>query len=344
MEDRQQNPESSGGRDETRKTNSDQKLRLILNPIRLVIGIITIFAAIVGVWQWAESHNSIPNIIVKLSDTQCLTRQIKVAGLKSIFEYNNQEVSGLWVIKITLVNTCSRNIIGVAGGDLMFNDIKLRVTQCSRIVSVEPEVNEFQAQMSYTTNVLSIAFEKWRPGEQCTYRIYCAGSSASDMDKRPDMVVDGDPLRQGKIQLVNDEKESEDSIARRNLLKYLPKWIYVPALWSGTIVYGLVMAVFVILFVFVIPWIGLVRRIAWRMRHGKEFEIAIKGLESFDAAKGYAGIPIEFWQDNNIPPPILHLRVIDDVPRSGIVVLLVLFVFSSIAFGALLALSLMYAI
>ena len=335
---RQQGLESSGKSDENRKTKSDQKLKLLLSPIRLVVGVVTLFGAFIGVWQWIESRNSIPSILVKISDAQYLTRQTKVSGLKCSFEYNNQVVEDLWAVKVTLVNTCSRNIIGIDGGDLMLNDIRLGINDNYRIVSAEPEMNDLNMKMACMTNSLSFTFDKWRPGEQCSYRIYCECASKSDAPIRPDITITGDPLRQGKIQLEEDAKLSDEGVARRNLLKYLPKWVWLPTLWSGVVFYGIVSIIGVVLVVFIIPWVGIIRRSIWRIRYGQKFRAAAVGLESFDATKGYVGIPIEFWQENNIPRPILHLRFIDDVPHSGIVVLLLIFIFAVIAFFALLAL------
>ena len=261
-----------------------------------------------------------------------------MSGLKCSFEYNNQVVDDLWAMKVTLVNTCSRNIIGIVGGDLMLSDIRLMVNDNYRIVSVEQEMNDLDMQMICMTNSLSLTFDKWRPGEQCSYRIYCECGSKSNSAIRPKLTITGDPLKQGKIQLEEDEKLSDEGITRRNLIKYLPKWIWLPALWSGVVFYGIVAIIGIVLIVFIIPWVGIIKRAIWGIRYGRKFRAAVVELESFDVTKGYVGIPIEFWQENNIPRPILHLRFVDDVPRSGIVVLLLIFIFVVIALLALLAL------
>ena len=326
---------TNGGK---RETKSNKLVGSLITPIRVFVGIVTLFGAFVGVWQWIESHNSIPSILVRISDTQCLTRQIKVSGLKCSFEYNNQVVDDLWAVKVTLVNTCSRNIIGIVGGDLMQSDIRLNVNDNCRIVSVEQEMNDLDMQMTCMTNSLSFTFDKWRPGEQCSYRIYCECSSKSDALIRPEITIMGDPLKQGKIQLEEDEKLTDEGITRRNMLKYLPKWVWLPALWSGVVFYGIVTLIGIGLGAFIIPWIGFIRRVIWRIRYGQKFRAAVVELESFDATKGYVGIPIEFWQKNNIPRPILYLRFFDDIPLSGIVVLMLIFIFAAIALFALLAL------
>ena len=106
--------------------------------------------------------------------------------------------------------------------------------------------------------------------------------------------------------------------------------------WTGLVCYGLFFCVSVFVFFFVMPWIGLLKRLFWKIKYDEQFKRAMGKLESCVPGRGYRGVPADFWDKHNIPPPPINLRFVDDVGTSGPWIYFLLLVFSLIALLALI--------
>lgn len=304
-------------------------------PLRVIFGCVTIFSGIVGIWQWIDSRNSVPNVVATIIDSKCLSHQTPIEGLKNTFRYYDKDVNDLWVAKVAIVNECSRSIIGVIGGDLMSTNIAFGVDNRLRIVSLETERNDFDACINYATNSFSIAFKKWNPGERCVLRLVCEGCFDEFSVKNPTISVLGDPLKHGSVSIVAIDSAGMQ-IVERNLLTFLPKYVRGIVRWCGIVSFGIIFLICFVMFVFVVPWIGIIRRRIWRLRHWDRFvAVANTELESFDPRKGFREIPLDFWSRHSIPMPILRLRFVDENP-SGVQAIGLFLILSTIALFGLI--------
>ena len=306
------------------------------SPLRFIVGGITLFSAGIGIWQWIDNRRSVPSISANLWDCQCEVQRKKIAGFKCFYTYQDQPINDLWTARITLVNTCSRNIIGVLGGDLMSTNISFRVDPKFHIIALETEENEFGATICFSTNLFSVAFEKWRPGCRCTVKLFCERSSVLDMSGLLAISVVGDPLKQGVVQVNVPDGWNIGRASDRNLLALLPPYISGTIRWCGIGVYGLIFGICIIILIFVIPWIGLARRKIWQHNYGDRFDRAKLELKDLVLGRGYAGIPDEFWCKHQLPKPVARLRFVDNPTNPSVWMLIWMALFTGIALSALI--------
>ena len=306
------------------------------SPLRFVVGVITLFSASVGIWQWFDNRRSEPSVSANLWGCQCEVQQKNIEGFKCYYTYHDHAVNDLWTARVTLVNTCSRNIIGVVGGDLMSTNICFEITKNFKIVAIEQEVNEFDAVTCFTSNRFAIAFKKWRPSNRCTIKLFCERTLAAGANNQLSFGVVGDPLKQGTVQVNIPDGRILERVVDKSLLTLFPTYISKPLRWCGIIVYGLIFVICIIILIFVVPWVGLLRRKIWEHRYGVRFNFARMELKDFVWGRGYDGIPNEFWMKHHIPKPITRLRYVDNPASPSVWVLVWMAVFTGIALSALI--------
>ena len=306
------------------------------SPVRFIVSLIAVVSAVLGIVQWIDAKRSVPSINAIVTDRQCLARQLNVADLTCSFRYKNKIVNDLWTLKLSVINSCSKNIIGVMGGDLMSSNLCFRISKGFHIVSLDQESDFDLSQVSWTQNEFSISFEKWRPDESRVYRLYCERYLDADFEVLPEIAVVGDPLKQGVVYVENQGVGSVGGDAGKSLLMVLPRWLRQILRWTGLVCYGLFFCVSVFVFFFVMPWIVLLKRLFWKIKYDEQFKRAMGKLESCVPGRGYRGVPADFWDKHNIPPPPINLRFVDDVGTSGPWIYFLLLVFSLIALLALI--------
>lgn len=270
----------------------------VVTAIGVVVGIA---AAALTFYLWFEANRSIPTVDFEIVDNQCLTNVSEVPGLDSRFFYKGGQVKNLWVSRVRLVNVCRRNIIGTTGHDLMTSNVCFSVSNGFRMMAAEFESRDFDAQIGCGTNVFSLAFDKWRPNQECVIKIYCEGVLGTSEDSDPQFTKTFDPFTQGDINIQRYRTKRPSC----NIMQRLPHRIAAILTWIGVGVYGVILAFCLWGFFLKIGWWRMFARRCWEAKHFMVVTELIAAQTAKDDKNSLSidEMPEEFWVQNAIEKP-----------------------------------------
>lgn len=262
--------------------------------------IISILGALVGIYTWIDGVQSKPLVRLNVVDSQCLTRLPSVPSLCSTFNFNGHEVKNLWATKISLVNDCRRNIIGLPGHDMMYPFLEISVTNKFMVIMAELEKCDFDVCVSNSVNSITLSYSKWRPGQVCVIKLYLEGGSDLRVDELPKFILSKDPFTQGELIISDYQAKSLEM----SLLKRLPYWVSKSVTWIGILLHGVLFLGSI--WFFFRNWILFCRRVLWNLQYkSKILEMKDSSGTSNESVSDIPMRTAKFWKENNIPfPPI----------------------------------------
>lgn len=268
----------------------------VVKAIVAVIGLAGTALTIFQVYRWLGSD---PYVKVMVLDNRCLTKVESIPDLKCTYNFKGNNVSSLWVSRISLRNCCQRNIIGTSYHDLMSTNIMLFVSEGYKVLNVEVERNDFDADIQKQADGFAITFKKWRPEEDCLLNVYVEGDSPSD--PYPTYREAFEAFTQGKVEINELQQERQtESIVRR-----LPHWLLFGIKWLGYIVYLFVLGLsFWGLFIN-INWVAIYKRLRWNRKYLDLVQAYIRRMQVANGTNSVNMncLPQEFWTENKIPLP-----------------------------------------
>lgn len=260
--------------------------------------LLSIVGGILAIYVFVIESRSKPLVNLSVLYSQCLTQVVSVPNLGSHFSFRGREVRNLWVSKIQFANECRRNIIGLPGRDLMYSNLFVTVTNGFDVISAELECSDFDVNIASTNNEIALSFEKWKPNQVCSIKVYSESTFVGVDVLPPKFISVKDPFTQGELRIV-DYKESVKPIS---LLRLFPYWAYTFMTWIGLIGFG---GVFISLWCwFIMSWFTFARSLRWNRKYRAAVILAIKSQSYANEGGGrIKAMDDDFWRNSNIPKP-----------------------------------------
>ena len=267
--------------------------------VKIAVALIGLTGAGLSIFQGYRWLGSNPYIKVDVIDNQCLTRIESIPDLKCSYNFKGRSVNSLWVSRMLLMNSCQRNIIGTSYHDLMSTNIVLRVSDNYKIISVDVERNDFDANIVGRENSVSFDFRKWRPEESCLINVYSEG--LENDQNGPSFSEAFESFAQGKLEIF----EHQTPLQNVSLIKCLPHWLIFVIKWLGIVVYVFLLGLCFWGFFINIHWIRLFKRWRWNKKYLVQVEEVLKSANITENANSVNinRLPHEFWIQHKIPKP-----------------------------------------
>jgi len=165
----------------------------------VVLGVLSIASALVfGILTLTPDHRE---LTIECLYGEELTIQPEVAGLTGTFQYMDEIVAHLWRIRLRVINTGNRSIVGVGPScNILYGKLTLQLPDGARFMSVEASENHPGAQLELREDYLDISFEQWPSGEELV--LSCLAASDISMQATPFPVPLSRQIIEGKIRVV----------------------------------------------------------------------------------------------------------------------------------------------
>jgi len=267
-----------------------------------LVGIGVVLGVIGGILTlWAAFRDPTPSAVLELLDRKCLTNMGETPGLQCQFSFAGSKVKNLWMIRAQLINNCSRNIIGVPNGDLMYSNMTFYVSSRYKILAAELERCQFRANLNWTTSFISVAFNRWQPKQTCQIRFFCEGEVGDEV--MPTLQKPEEVFKQGEL-VVSDYNERGP---RNTIISYLPYGWSIPITIIGCIVFGGIFLGALWWLFFGMHWVNMICRLMWEKKYYDQVMSLMVRDGSGDSQSSRLSInsiSSEFLNKHGIPTPV----------------------------------------
>ena len=267
-----------------------------------LVGIGVILGVVGGILTlWAAFRDPTPSAVLELLDRKCLTNMGETPGLQCEFSFAGKKVKNLWMIRVQLINSCSRNIIGVPNGDLMYSNMTFYVSSPYKIVSAELERCQFRAGLNWATNCISIAFNRWQPKQTCQIRFFCEGEAGNEV--MPTLQQPEEVFKQGEL-VVSDCNEQ---MPKNTIISYLPYGWSISITIIGCIVFGVIFLGALWWLFIGMHWVNMICRLMWERKYYDQVMSLMIQEGSYDSQSSRLSvnsISAEFFNKHGIPMPV----------------------------------------
>ena len=279
-----------------RKSQGWSTFGKVVKVIVAVIGLAGAGLTIFQVYRWLGADPYVKFVVL---DNRCLTKIESIPDLKCTYNFKGSCVNSLWVSRILLRNCCQRNIIGTSYHDLMSTNIAFVVSDNYKILNVDVEKNEFDANVLSLGNGFSVAFRKWRPEECCIFSVYIEGVDVSAAG--PEYKEAFESFTQGRVE-ISELRQDKQTL---NIVRRWPYWLLFGTKWLGIVVYLFLLGLsFWGVFIH-IKWIRLYKRLSWNIKYLDKVERFVLSMAKSNDTNSINinRLSDEFWIENKIPKP-----------------------------------------
>jgi hypothetical protein len=144
----------------------------------VVLAVITILGVIgTGVGLWLSNRSETTQVTAEVLASDELTRYEAVSGLEGQFAYQGVPVKHLWKLRINLVNSGDRTVVGEGNlKNVMGDGLCLAFPEGTTIldVTVTYDIPEEITVVLNEQNSFLVKFPQWRPGESVRTDLYIA--------------------------------------------------------------------------------------------------------------------------------------------------------------------------
>lgn len=203
-----------------------------------VLGVIVAFLTlIVAVITFiTQSSQKKINVEAQILSSEMLTMLASEAELSAYFSYAGEEVANLWKIKIRIVNSGDKTILGTGSMKNILSDgIRFAFPDNTRILRIQKEDENFNNTLKeLDNNQFQIQFRQWRRNEYLLSCFFIASEEMLNTDPFPIVkwrdIIDGDVF-------IKDMTRRE-TIEKLFLIDRFPKFISLPGIILAMILSG----------------------------------------------------------------------------------------------------------
>ncbi len=177
--------------------------------LMLIVTVLAAVAAVAALLIQIRARR--PELTAQIISAEELTGK-HVSGLVVNSSYKGKSVDRLWKIALAVTNTGEKTLIGTGSQTNLVHD---RITFCfpdwASILSADPVRRDFDAQISYDGNKLSLQFDQWRSKEQLLLSLDVA--APEDKSETPQLapesraIADGDIIIRGIVMGAAKQKQ-----------------------------------------------------------------------------------------------------------------------------------------
>lgn len=212
-----------------------QSKRNFFQTAGVVITVLASLASVVSVWY--QIRRAAPEITVALTDIQNLTKPPKVSELTARYEFGGKQVTDLWQVKVTLINTGKRTIIGEGPQKNIIRDsVNISLKPGFTILNLETDEMSFPNDLRAVDGTgFCMKFLQWRPKEDVKITLYLERIK-TDVTA-PELTAPERYLLDGDILFLDSLPKPE----KRPLISTFPAVLITPARVFSFVCLGLVL-------------------------------------------------------------------------------------------------------
>ncbi|PQJ55518.1 hypothetical protein BTO01_22855 [Vibrio jasicida] len=190
--------------------------------LSIIAGIVATIVS--GYTLWTQTKTESISISMSILSSEKVTDIEMVPGVKANFTYQGRDVLGLWKIKVRLVNSSGRNLIGVGTkSDLLYDSIPIVLNEEFKIIDINKDVDNVGIiPKLQSDNNFAITFEQWGETESATLTMYL--EQLTEQNNTPTLEAKSKSLINGSVVIV-DNSDNFYIVKKKKPRFDIPNWL-----------------------------------------------------------------------------------------------------------------------